>query len=311
MARGQYPCAKILAAKSDSAYTEGRALDVALKDTPSGQIVYQKLQQALAVNPTTYSDLERLFKNKDATVRDFVGFIIQDRARLIALIDSLMNQISPTDRVAQLLRHVRSMLTNDGGPRNERLHQIIQWYGDRPWKTREQDSHLVAFYMTNYTYISEVMTALELRGLVYSNVHISSLIPPDKLPAFEEYLEKRGKSQLLRYELDAVTYDKRRNEMTWYEVKHYNQKFERKHRLSEIGQRAQKLQKVMNAIRNCPDLKGIFPSKIVIRYVIRGAGIGVEAQKIALQKYGVVVDDRGVENFNSQFGVASRSAAGF
>lgn len=301
-------CARLLTAAINSNIIPP---DVPLKDTPTGRKVYKQLREALLVNPTTFSAFVSV-QNKRTSVRDVVEFMLKDRKRIYNLLSEILAELPANDRLYDMVARVQKiMLSGVSGPLYLKMKQISERYGQTKWQPSFKMDLLGSFYMNSYTYLSELITALELRGLAYANVHFYQMLPRDEREKFAVYFDANYSRDLLKYELDAVTVDTKRREMTWFEVKHYSHRVEAGRTISDLGKRIYNLRRLIGAIENNPELRALFPYKFKIRYVIWGAGISPDECARIQEQYGVTVEDRSVQNFNSQFGIAHRSAAGF
>ncbi len=306
--RADQTCSRFLTPSINSGITPN---DVPLKDTPTGRKVYKQLRQALLVNPTTFAAFVSA-QNDRTTVRDVVEFMLKDRKRIYDLLSKILTELPENDRLYNMVARIQKIMHSGvSGPLYLKMKQISQRYGQADWQPSFKVDLLGSFYMNSYTYLSELITALELRGLLYANVHFYQMLPSNNREKLEAYFNTNYSRDLLKYELDAVTVDTKRREMTWFEVKHYSHRVEAGRTISDLGKRIYNLRRLISAIETNPELRALFPYKFKIRYVIWGAGISPDECARIKEQYGVTVEDRSVQNFNHQFGITNRSASGF
>ena len=315
-----------------------------LRDTPSGQLVYKEIKHAMRDNPTTFRELNQYFEGKNPTVRDVLKFIQTDRARLIFILSKLQSKVQPDDPVHWLLANVLRNITSNESldtTDDQRLREFDEKYGDQLWwnwtdslfnhkvghkdgavteaekeaiAAKKDEYFICKYYQKNYSFISEILTALEVKGLVAADEHIDEMIPEPLLEQFKKRLVTTGHSDLVHLmylEIDAVSVDQKRGEMTWFEVKHANTRLERETRYwnEKLERRTENLKKLIKLISEDSQLRAVFPYRIKIRFVIRGGGIAKHMAEHFRHELGVVVEDQGVEAFNRQFGVLTNDGS--
>jgi hypothetical protein len=287
---------------------------LALREQPNGKAVYQKLREALS-GGTTFAEFNDRMRARNPPIREVLRFIQKDRARLVDVLRDSQATLTTKDALYWLIARTIDKMTNRNPQKrgdDSQFDAIIAEIGNQPWRNMaraeapwsEAQSIVCNYFLRNYSFISELMTALEVKGLLSSGDNINQMVSHDAYDNLADHLENRNSENLENLELDAVTMDYLRGVMTWFEVKHVNRRIEAYSDFwfDRLSTRQRQLEKLKRIIESDKDLRAAFADRIEIRYVIRGAGISRAAQQRFRRQFGMEVESGTPDGYNAQFG---------
>ena len=306
------PCVQLLSADSK------QVSEQSLSESPLGAQIYKELRQLVSVHPDTYAVLRKQATKEHFKYKDLLTYIREDRARVLAGLAILVAKSETDPVIKNMVAHTMSLIETDER-RDETDDQSVQrlmlicgtecgadistWFKNENLR-KEIEGFAQQYYAKNYSFISELLTALEVKGFVGIGFHLRDLFSPADQKKLLSVLKSKGLENLANLEIDVGAKDSANNLMTWFEVKHVSRRIEEKATwwMDKIKNRIKMLQKFIDVVESDPELSKAWPYKTDFRFIIRGAGISGEARELLITSSGIVVYDRELSDYNKSFG---------
>lgn len=247
------------------------------------------------------------------TINDLVDFIFDDRERLRKVLDELLEEVPAQSSVGQLLSYTIAAANNNQksqGTALQEINTLRKNHGNKLLSssrlgdnTKAQILRSVRYYFSiSRSAVSELLTALEVRGVTSIGLHVFEMIPEEHLEIFVGHFEAAGKLYLLRLEIDVVAYDEIAKVHHWIEVKHLTSRpGSQPSRKLEIRSRNNNLKTLLKTVKNSHTLSKLWPKDIKLHWVIRGEGISEEKREAYLLEKGIRVHSQFATGINEEF----------
>lgn len=308
------PCVELLNPASGVKVADGQSLS----DSELGRQIYKELKELVGVHPDTYVELRKQASKEHYRYRDLLIYMRDDRARIVAGLEKLVQKSEGDPVIRSMVAHTLGIIKTDerrDESDDDSLQRLLKICGPQcgadisSWFQNENlrkdiEEFSRQYYAKNYSFISELLTALEVKGFVGIGFHLNEIFSTKDQKRLMAALKAKGLERLATLEIDVGAKDKENHLVTWFEVKHVSRRIEADSKwwMRKIRSRIEVLQEFIDVVKSDPELAKAWPYSTDFRFVIRGAGISEEARELLKSNYGIIVYDREISGFNNDFG---------